>query len=190
MRSLKFFQKFWKYLNARALCGFALSAILLLGTLPVAAVATGCSGSQVVSEINVVLTEADNVIAVADPGAPWAQDLKNAVVALTGAETSWQNGGSVQYVEDALNTLCVVLAAIPLTAAYSPLIDVLVAGIEAVLAALPASARARLTATLVRNPHAGRYRLVNHWYHSPAGNLKANWNQVAKARGLTQMLLT
>jgi hypothetical protein len=189
MRTLKFFSKIWKYLNTRALAGITLSTILLLGTLPVVAPATGCTSTQVIDEINVVLNEADAVLAVADPSSPQVGDLKKAIVALEGAEKIWQKGGTVAVVDDALNTLDQVLAAIPLTAIYSPLIDVLVAGIEDVLAALPQPVSAKFAATLAANPHAGRYQIQKRFYRTPAGNLKANWNQVAKAKGLRLMLL-
>ena len=169
----------------------ALISVLLVGMMPVMAT-TGCSGTQIINEINVVLNEADAVLAVAEPGASWVIPLKNAIVALQGAETAWQNGGVVAIVDDALNTLTVVLAVIPLTAIYSPLIDVLVAGIEAVLAALPVSGSLgaqKVMVTVAENPHAGRYKMVFHWYRTPAGNLKANWNAVAKAHGLQKMVI-
>ncbi len=172
----------------KKLGAWMLIALLLLGTMPIVAT-TGCQSSQVINEINVVLNEADAVLAVADPGAPWLPQLKSSIAALEAAESTWQNGGAVTLVEDALNTIAAVTAVIPQTAAYAPLIDVLVAGISAVLAALPQPASARVTATLMSNPHAGRYKLVNHWYHSPAGNLKANWNAVAKQHGLLQMAI-
>jgi len=129
--------------------------VLIATSIPVVTV-TGCSGSSVLAEINIVLNEADNVIAAADPSAPWLQQLKNAVVALEGAETNWQNGGTVALVDDALNTIVVITGAIPLTAVYSPLIDVLVAGIEAVLAALPANVTLHVRVVMAQNPHLGR----------------------------------
>jgi hypothetical protein len=146
---------------------------------------TGCNSSQVINEINVVLTETATVLSVADPNAAWVPELQKAVAALKTAEASWQSGSTVQLVIDALNTIEAITAVIPQTAAYSPLIDVLVAGIEAILAALPASTTAKVS----MNSHLGRYTLVKHWYRTPAGNFKANWNDVAKARGLTNMLL-
>jgi len=165
-----------------------LITLLLVGTMPVMAT-QGCSGSQIINEINVVLNEAESVLAVADPGAPWVTPLDNAIKALQSAETAWQTGSAVAIVDDALNTLSAVLAVIPLTAVYSPLIDVLVAGIEAVLAALPISTSLKARVMVMQNPHANRYTLVRHWYRTPAGNLKANWNSVAKAHGLPQMVL-
>ena len=167
--------------------GFALTSLLLVATLPVAVPTTGCTSSQVINEINVVLNEATQVLAVADPSAPWLASYKAAVTALQTAEVSWQAGGTVQIVISALNTIASITAVIPVTAVYSQLIDVLVAAIDAVLVLLVPSGTAALSAAY--NPHVGRYQLQNHWYHTPAGNLKANWNSVAKANGLTQAIL-
>jgi hypothetical protein len=180
-----------KYRAQSKLGAIALIAVLLAGTMPVMATA-GCSGSEVIGEINVVLSEATTVLAQAAPGSSWIAPLKAAAAELQTEEAAWESGGTVAKVDAALNTLSIVLAAIPLTAVYSPLIDVLVAGIEAVLAALPASTAPGAQKTMVtvaENPHAGRYTLVMHWYHSPAGNLKANWNGVAKAHGLQRMVI-
>ena len=93
-------------------------------------------------------------------------------------------------VDDALNTIVAITAVIPVTAVYAPLIDVLVAAIEAVLAALfpnqPAPPQLTLRVSPQGNPHVGAYKLSMHWYHTPAGNFKANWNDVAKSHGLRQ----
>lgn len=161
----------------------------------------GCGLSQVENAINVVLKEAAAVLAVAEPGAPWLVPLQKAIADLMTAEQQWQNGGAVQIVDDALNTIVAITADIPLTAAYSPLIDVLVAGIEAVLALLPApvspvSVATKLTVEQERkitaggNPHVGRYQLKNSWDHpTPAGKFRANWNEVAKANKLDYAVL-
>jgi hypothetical protein len=163
---------------------WAMISLLALILLPVAPV-TGCSGSQVTNEINVVLTEAVTILSVADPNAAWVPQLQQAVAALKIAEANWTAGGTVQIVIDCLNTIEAITAVIPFTAVYSPLIAVLVAGIEAILAALPASTTSKLS----QNPYYGRYQMVDHWYHTPAGNFKANWNSVAKAHSLNNMLI-
>jgi len=147
-----------------------------------AAPMVGCTGSQVVNEVNVVLTEAVNILAVAQPNAPWAPQLKAAVAALQTAEATWQAGGTVVIVEDALNTIVAIMAAIPLTAAYSPLIDVLVAGIEAILAALPPSTVAPTPVVAAsHNPHIGRVQIKHHMLHSRVSDFKAAWNAAVKA---------
>lgn len=169
---------------------WAAIGLFTLATLPFASV-VGCSSSTVVNELNVVLTEATNVISVADPTASWGPELKSAVAALKTAETSWQSGGAVADVTSALNTIVAITAVIPLTAAYSPLIDVLVAGIEAVLVALPANAllTANYATMAAGNPHVGRYHMVHHFMHSSAGDFRKNWNDVAKQSGYATLTI-
>lgn len=140
----------------------------------------GCTDSQVVSEINTVLTEATNVLVVVSPNAPWVSQMQAAVTALKTAEASWQSGGAVQNVIDALNTLEAITAVIPLTATYSPLIDVLVAGIEAVLVALPTSTKVSVRA-VTPNPHFGRVLIKHRFAHSQTKEFKDAWNAAAKA---------
>lgn len=159
------------------IAGVLCFALLMPLTLP----ATGCSESSTVKEINTVLTEATNILAVADPSATWVPQLKSAVASLETAETTWQNGGAIQIVDDALNTVVAVTAAIPLTAAYSPLVDILVAGIEAVLAALPTSTSTATTATVALNPHIGRVVIKHHFLHSRVDDFKDAWNAAVKA---------
>jgi hypothetical protein len=168
------------------------------GTILVIWPLNGCNATAVENEINVVLKEAAAVLAVAAPGAAWVTQLQVAIAALATAEQQWQTGGAVQIVIDALNTIVAITAVIPITAAYSPLIDVLVAAIEVVLAALPAatsSVATRLSSDeLARtvatgNQHIGRYKLKTHWYHSAATNLKDNWNDVARANNLPAAIL-
>lgn len=141
----------------------------------------GCSPSQVENEINTVLSEATNILAVAEPGAEFIAPLQAAIAALKTAEASWQGGGAVADVEAALQTIEDVTAVIPLTAAYSPLIDILVAGIDAVLAALPAPAAAAATPhalmahATVQNPHKGRVTVKS------AAESKTVWNNIVAA---------
>lgn len=163
---------------------WALISVLSVGMLPVTTTATGCSGQQVVNEINVVLQQAAAVLAVAEPNAPWVPQLKNAIGALLTAEQTWQTGGKAQIVIDALNTIVAITAVIPVTAVYSPLIDVLVAGIEAVIVAMNPlvvnpPGPTPVAATAARNPHVGAYTIHRHWYHSPSTDFRDAWNSVA-----------
>ena len=159
----------------------------------------GCTSSEVVNAINTVLKEAAAVLAVADPGAAWESELQQAIGALMTAEQQWQSGGAVQIVDDALNAIVAITAVIPLTAVYSPLIDVLVAAIEAVLALLPAavsSVATKLTreqmekSSATGNSHIGRYKMKTYWDHpTVSGRFKCNWNDVAKANNLDYAVL-
>jgi hypothetical protein len=173
---------------------FGKSAVGVLGITALGGVslAEGCTSSSVINEINVILQEAASVLAVVEPNAPWVADFKNAIAALMVAEQQWDTGGTVQLVIDALNTVVAITAVIPLTAPYSPLIDILVAGIEAVLAALPQSSNnAGVRAMASGNPHVGRYQFQKHWYRSTptAGEFKSAWNASAKERNLPAAVL-
>ena len=149
-------------------------------TLPI----SGCSAATVISEINIILTEATNILVVADPGATWVPELQSSITALKTAESSWQAGGPVTDVIDGLNTVELITAAIPTTAKYSGLIDVLVAGIEAALTALPQPAGLPVKLAYVPNPHVGRVKLVHHAFHDPSKEFKTVWNQTAEKDGL------
>lgn len=141
---------------------------------------TGCTSASTVNEINVVLTEATNILVVADPNAAWVPDLKAAVVALKTSEASWQAGGPIQDVDDALNTIIAVTAVIPQTEKYSPLIDVLVAGVEVILGALPVTSSAVTAhAITVNNPHLGMVTIPHKFAHSRTKEFIAAWNKAA-----------
>ena len=89
--------------------------LMAIGTAaPAALLVEGCTGSQVINEINVVLKEAAAVLAVAEPGAPWIAPLQQAIAALLAAEQQWQTGSTVQLVIDALDVIVAVTAVIPL----------------------------------------------------------------------------
>src|ERR1700678_1185449 len=114
---------------------------------------TGCSLTEanVKSLINVLITSIQNILKVST-GAPWASDLSAALAALQTAEAGWTSGSATTLIDDALNTITDVLAVIPLTAVYSPLVDIVVAGIEAVLTVLPVTpAITKLRGTILTN---------------------------------------
>ena len=103
------------------------------------------------------------------------------MAALKSAEQGWIGGGAVQIVIQALNTLAAVAAVIPFTAVYSPLIDILVAGIDAVLEALPASTSVpykgpEITGTTY--DHHGRVSIHNFFGQPSTRVYKDKWNKV------------
>lgn len=174
-----------------------LSSVLILAVMLVTTgVTTGCSTASTVNEINIVLTQATNILAVAGPGATWVPQLQTAIAALKTAEAGWQSGGPIQNVENALNTIVAITAVIPLTAKYSPLIDVLVAGIEIILENLPGGAAvavaaaptsgvsAHVAAQVVSNPHLGRVTIKHHFMHNRTKEFKAAWNDAARTNDL------
>jgi hypothetical protein len=147
-----------------------------LSVVPSGLLLEGCTAS-IVDLINTVLNAAANVLVVAEPGAPWVAQMQQAIVALQQAEQSWQAGGAVAVVIDALNTIEAVCAVIPFTAQYSVLISVLVAGIEAVLALFPAQAVQVSKAKIaVPNPYIGRFTLVHKAFKSRPDEFKTAWN--------------
>ena len=166
----------------------ATSLFLLIGGTAFFAEGCALTAANAKALINVLINSVNSILKVAT-GAPWAGDLAAALTALQTAEQSWTAGGAVTVIDDALNTLTAVLAVIPLTAIYSPLVDIVVSGIEAVLAVLPvASVSTKLRVALASNPHHGRVVLnKTTWlHHTPQGAYKAQWNGICKQIGLPQ----
>lgn len=166
----------------------ALASVTLATTIPV----EGCSFNAEAA-INTVLNSALAIIKVAEPGAPWVPALSNAISALQQAETTWKSGGSSTVVIDALNTLEAVLASIPATATYSPLVDVVVAGIEAVMAGFGLTAQLTPAASskragIVNSSHYGRVKLHGPTVFHPTwvGSYTAQFNSTARSIGLPQ----
>jgi len=147
----------------------------------------GCA-INVTDAINTVLNSALAILKVAEPGAAWTGDLGAAIAALEQAETQWQAGGAATLVIDALNTVEAVLAVIPATAVYSPLVDILVAGVEAVMAAfgVTATVTPAVRARIVNSPHYGKVALKGPSFLHPTwrGSYRAQWNAEAKALNL------
>ena len=174
---------------------FGRGAIGMLGAsaLGGAALLEGCNSGTVINDINVILQQAAAVLAVVEPNAPWVAEFKLAIAALMTAEQQWQTGGAVQIVIDALNAVVAVTAVIPLTAPYAPLIDILVAGIETVIAVLAPSPSpvvpANVKATRQGNPHVGAYAIPHRAFHSQTSTFKWCWNGKAKELNLPQAVL-
>lgn len=157
---------------------FISRALALAGAFTVSSLAmTGCSFS-VAGMLNTILSALQSILKVAAPNAPWLASLQAAIGALQNAETQWQSGGAVAIVEDALNTVEAVLAVIPLTAAFSPLIDVIVAAIEAVINYFAPAPSA--VAKVLKDPHRGRAVLNHpHVLQTYQGAFKDQFNKVA-----------
>lgn len=166
---------------------FAASA----ATAAVLILPTGCAFS-VTGTINVIISAISGILSYVGGTAPWVADLQAALTALQNAEANWKAGNTSALIIDALNTVEAVLAVIPLTAIYSPLIDVIVAGIEAIINyfAPPATAMvlSKPRATILNNPHKGRVTCKQpHLLQSYAGAWKAQYNDVATGLGLSQL---
>lgn len=146
----------------------------------------GCTPQQIEGDLNAVLDAATNVLLVVSPNASWVTSFQNAVGALKTAEATWTAGGTKVVVTDALNAIMAVTAAIPISASFSPLIDVLVAGVETVMSFFPASTTATAQAL---NPHvtAHSHVVIEHKFmRSRANDFKATWNKTAISHGLSK----
>jgi hypothetical protein len=164
------------------------STSLIALVLVAALVMTSCT-FNVTAMLNTVISATQAILKVAAPTDPWAAQLSAALTALQQAETSWKAGGAIAVVEDALNTLVAVTAVIPLTAPYSALIDVLVAGVDAVLNVIEPTPQVKaMKAKLASNLHYGRIPLAKASLRHPTrqGAFKAQFNAVAKGIGLPQ----
>lgn len=147
----------------------------------------GCNGN-LSGLINAVLSSASAVINVMEPGSELATDFSNAVKQLTQAVATWKNSGVVADITQALGVLMNLAATIPFTATYSPLIDILVAGIDAVLAAIPQTgATMNIRATIQGNARHGRVGLMKpHFAQTQGGAYRSQWNNVAKFLNLSR----
>jgi hypothetical protein len=168
-------------IELHSIISLLLIPVLFLATLP----AISCTPNETataVKEINVILTQATNIISVADPNASWVPDLKAAVSALQTSEAAWQSGGTVTQVINGLNTVEAILVSIPETNQYASLIVVIVAGIETVLAILPFPAGAVRVIHNPSNHYVVKARSVQkelkpHWYETHTDAFKRVWNK-------------
>ncbi len=168
-------------LNRRELIKYGVAGGIGVSVVPLPMLVTGCSSSQIENAINVVLDSGAAVLKVIDPSAVFYTALENAIAALKQAETTWNAGGAVVVITDALNTIEAVVAVIPFFEPYSILITVLVAGIEACLALLPSSTKST-EIRLTSNPYRGRTTLSKpHFLQSASSAYKEQWNAAVKS---------
>lgn len=155
---------------------------LALTVSPALLLEEGCVSTGIVNLINDVLLAAANVLNVVEPGASWVGQFQAAIQALKTAEATWETGGAVTLVDDALNTILAIANVIPIAAPYAPLIAVLVAGIEMVLAALPIPTTTSLLKskqTLNQSPYFGKIVIKPGFLQTRAGAFKKEWNATA-----------
>jgi hypothetical protein len=170
-------------MNRRRFSKQAIAAGAVFGLSPSLLWMEGCS-FNVTNAINAVLNSLLAILKVAESNATWLNTFKDAVTAFEQAETQWKNGSSSAIVTDALNTVEAVLAVIPATAVFSPLIDIVVAAIEAVISAFGSSAQLLSTAQIdkrkvcVNSVHykATALKGPNLLHPTWTGAYKAQWN--------------
>lgn len=156
--------------------------------LPMSLLETGCAFS-VKGVINVIENAAQSILAHFGSGSPWASELSAAIAALQQAEATWKTGGTAAIVIDALNTIEAVLAVIPLTAVYSPLIDLIISGVESIISYFAPTSMtfSRPRASAQKNVHLNRIPLDHpHAFQTYQGAFKEQFNKIADAIGLPQ----
>lgn len=150
-------------------------------TFPSLLAVEGCDLATLKSYLNTVLTSAEKILAISSSGDSWYQTLVDAITALKNTEASWDGSTAVTAVVSALDTLEAVLAVIPVTSAYSTLIDLLVSAIELVLTTFvkTSATPVKMMALAQANPHRGRVPLKNpHFLQSKVGAFKDQWNGI------------
>jgi hypothetical protein len=177
-----------KYPTSQKLGAWSMIMTLMLGMFVSVGIVqtTACTSNQVENNINAVLSAAQAVIKVAEPNASWVPQMSAAITALQQAETAWKGGSSITIVESALNTLASVTSVIPITATYSPLIDIIVAAVDMVLNTIQVNnPSVSVKAAVVLGPynHHGRVVLAKPglFHRSQASAIKAQWNKAVKA---------
>lgn len=170
-------------MNRREFTHCGALGIIALMLMPETETLTGCNLS-VSDLINAVLDSAAAIVTVMEPGSYDALTFKNAVMSLTQAVTAWKSGSAISDVVQALAELENVTNIIPLTAIYSPLIDVLVAGIDAVLNTIQATSLPTVRVGLAVTKRSGRIALDKpHAFQSRAGAYRHQFNRLTMHLG-------
>lgn len=159
---------------------------------------TGCPGN-----VDVQVQQDGNAIAIALLNiAAQEQALDPTISAklvqiandLKAATANFSTGGSIAIVNDALTAASIVLASIPQTAAFAPLVPIAEAAIDILIANIGgtpapttvAAAHARIAGPHYTYPSA---QIPHRIFRSPQGDFKAAWNDTAKKNGLKQALI-
>ena len=178
-------------MNRRKFAVRTLFALFSLAVLPLTL--TGCVSARTL--LNVAITAVLNLLKIAG-NSPLVAGLSAALTALQQAVASWTGGSITQDVIDAANTVAAVLDAIPATAPFSALIDVAVAGFDAVIALFPSAptSAAALRIKAMRSLHRGsaiynevRAKITKPGaFHTGQGEFTDEWNTTAVATGYPQ----
>lgn len=175
------------------------AACLWACTLPVMVGTTGCTGptdAQVAADgaaIATALTNIANVYSVTAPAA--AAQLKTYAADILSVTANWNSSTGIALFNSAANGAEIILAGIPQTKDFAPLIPIAVAAIDILVANLnpaataPATLQAHVLAAPQGNPYRGRATIKHRMLRSPEGDFKATWNETAKANGLSNLAL-
>ncbi len=143
------------------------------------ALLSGCTASEVEQYLNTVLASGEAILGLTSSNDSWFADLQSAVAALKATEGTWSASTVTAVVVSALNTLDAILAVIPVTASFSPLIDVLTTAIETILTTFVAPTTSLTVKLTASNPHRNKVALKRpHALQSKIGAYKAQWNDL------------
>lgn len=155
--------------------GIALSLLILVGTLPVAAPMTGCNTSTVAALVT-TLGNASASIAALEGDSALAATLQKDTAAAAAAVANWKQGTPAQDVVQALQLVQADLSLFPLTSVYAPLIDLALGTVVSIIEIVDPNA-VPVTANV-----AGHQVRIVHLANPPknAKQFSAQWNTDAK----------
>jgi hypothetical protein len=172
----------------------ALTSIAKVGALTLVAPSMFGCAFNVKDSLTTIISAISGILSYVGNTQPWAATLQAALAKLQATVATWTTGTPAAIVLDILDSIEAVLGAIPLTAIYSPLIDLIVTAIEAIVnyyaqnspASVVKLMQKRLSAP--RNPRIGRVALKTpHVLQSPQGAWKQQYNDAAVGIGLPQL---
>lgn len=144
-------------LNRRSFLKSSATAIV---ALPFAStLLVGCSSADLKNYLNVALDSLVSILSLTNSTDSWYAGLVSAINALKATEGTWTAGTVTADIEAALKTAEAVLAVIPVTAAYSPLIDLVVTAIDTILSLFVKPSPAVSVKAKTSNPHRNRVSL-------------------------------
>ena len=160
----------------------SLGALATLAALPIAA----CSFS-VTGMLSTVISALSAILSYAGAGQSWLPQVQQVLAQLQTELAAWQAGtGTMATLEQILNDALPILALIPLTAAYAPLIALVVSAIESIINYF-GSASAKIKLAQMQNPYFGRIALNKpHFAQTYQGAFKEQFTSTAIGIGLPQ----
>jgi hypothetical protein len=171
---------------------WAMLTTLMVGmcAMTVVVPTTGCTPAEIATQIKndgatVAAACTSLAVALQATSPDIASKLNMAGQALLAVTSSWTAGTTIAYINDAANAVEVILALIPMTAAFAPLVPIVVAALDLLLANIPSISGAMVSAKArVHNPYrtANVDKLIKHRFgRSKAGDIKSAFNTMATA---------
>ena len=150
---------------------------------------TGCAFS-VTGMLSTIISALTGVLNYVAANSSWLPQVQQVLAKLQAELAAWQAGkGVVATLEQVLNDALPILALIPLTAAYAPLIGLIVAGVESIINYF-GTASAKQAMYAQNNPYQGMVKLnTPHFAQTWQGAFKSQFDETAKGLGLTKAVI-